>query len=241
MLNCRGNILESIAFSMQHAAARKAGIMSELVERFITPTHFARNWLLAAGMPAEKVVSIANPIPVHEAAGDPAQGGYIGFVGRSSPEKGLETLLAAIQKTGLPLHVAGEFPQTAMKGKNIVWRGYLSGPELAAFYRGARFLVVPSIWFETFALVAGEAMSCGIPVIASRIGALQEVVDDNRSGLLFNPGDADDLAEKMAWLWRQPDECQKMGAAGRQKVKREFSPDVYSRELLAVYKKAGRE
>ncbi|TFG74670.1 MAG: hypothetical protein E4H23_11705, partial [Chrysiogenales bacterium] len=119
--NCRGDLLESAAFSLQHAAARKAGILSELVDRFITPTQFARDWLLAAGIPARKVVTIANPIPIREGAGNPACGNYVAFVGRSSPEKGLKTLLAAIQKTGLPLQVAGEFPQTAMKGKNIVW------------------------------------------------------------------------------------------------------------------------
>jgi glycosyltransferase involved in cell wall biosynthesis len=235
--NCRGNLLESISIGLQHAAARKMGIFSTLVDCYITPANFGRNWLLDSGIPADQVVQIANPIPIHEIAADPASGDYIAFAGRFSPEKGFATLLAAIQKTGLPLHVAGEFPQSAMCGAKIVCRGFLSGPALDAFYRGARFLVVPSIWFETFALVAGEAMSHGIPVIASRIGALQEVVDDNRTGLLFNPGDADDLAEKMTWLWNRPDECQRMGEAGHQKAQREFAPDVYSRKLLAAYKK----
>lgn len=240
LLKCRGNFLESMGIALQHAAAKRSGLLSDLVDGYITPAHFGRKWLLAAGIPAEKVTRIANPITLHEAAGDPSRGGYIAFAGRFSPEKGLVTLLRAVRRTGLPLQVAGEIPRQATPEANVTWRGFLSGPELDAFYRGARFLVVPSIWFETFALVAGEAMSHGIPVIASRIGALQEVVDDNRTGLLFNPDDADDLAEKMTWLWNQPDACRKMGAAGHRKVKSEFGPDVYSRELLTLYQRLQR-
>lgn len=235
LLNCRGNFLESVGIGLQHAAAKKSGLLSDLVDGYITPAHFGRERLLAAGIPAEKVTRIANPITLHEATSDPARGGYVAFAGRFSPEKGLATLLRAVRQTGLPLQVAGEFPRQATQEANVTWRGFLSGPELDAFYRGARFLVVPSICFETFALVAAEAMSHGIPVIASRLGALPEVVDDNRTGMLFNPGDADDLAEKMAWLWGQPDACRRMGAAGHEKARSEFGPDVYFRELLTLY------
>lgn len=237
LLNCRGNFAESVGIALQHAASRKAGLGTDLADVYITPTNFARKWLLDAGMPAEKVVCIANPIPLHDAVTDPGSGEYIAFAGRSSPEKGFATLQAAVQKIGLPLHVAGTFPRGAHADGSIVYRGHLSGPELDAFYQGARFLVVPSIWFETFALVAGEAMSHGIPVIASRIGALAEVVDDKRTGLLFSPGDANDLADKMTWLWQRPDECRRMGAAGHWKVEREFAPGVYARNLLALYEK----
>jgi glycosyltransferase involved in cell wall biosynthesis len=114
----------------------------------------------------------------------------------------------------------------------------LQGAELESFYRGARFLVVPSLWFETFGLVVGEAMSHGIPVIASRIGALAELVEDGRTGLLFSPGAADELAAMMLRLWNEPEFCHQLGMAGREKILRLSHPDVYYAGLIRLYEKA---
>jgi glycosyltransferase involved in cell wall biosynthesis len=81
-------------------------------------------------------------------------------------------------------------------------------------------------------------MSHGLPVIASRIGGLQEIVEDGVAGFLFEPGNAEDLAEKMKRLWDNPDLCRQMGRAGREKAIREYSEDVYYERLMAVYQKA---
>ncbi len=97
---------------------------------------------------------------------------------------------------------------------------------------------MPSICFESFGLVVVEAMSYGLPVIASRIGGIPEIVEDGVTGFLFEPGNADELAEKMKLLWENPELCRQMGKAGREKAIREYSEDVYYERLMAVYDEA---
>jgi glycosyltransferase involved in cell wall biosynthesis len=238
LLNCRGNLVESMAYNLQNFFARMMGIYDGLVDWYIAPTNFTRDWLATAGIPAEKLVVLPYPVPVPKSVpADSVRGSYVAFAGRCSSEKGLDILLAAVRKTGLPLHVAGVIPEKAVPGK-ITWRGFLQGAELESFYHGARFLVVPSLWFETFGLVVGEAMSHGIPVIASRIGALAELVEDGRTGLLFSPGAADELAEMMLRLWNEPEFCHQLGTAGRKKILRLSHPDVYYAGLIRLYEKA---
>lgn len=96
----------------------------------------------------------------------------------------------------------------------------------------------PSLCLEAFGLVVIEAMSHGVPVIASRTGSLSEVVDDGLNGLLFEPGNARDLAEKIAYLWNRPSKCREMGGAGREKASKEYSENVYYDRLMAVYMSA---
>ena len=114
----------------------------------------------------------------------------------------------------------------------------LDPEKMAAFYKGARFLVVPSKWFEGCPLVVLEAMSHGLPVIASRIGGLPEFVEDGVTGLLFEPGNASELADKIRLLWSDPELCRRMGAAGRKKALREYNEEVYYQGLTAIYDQA---
>ena len=116
--------------------------------------------------------------------------------------------------------------------------GFLDTQKMAAFYRNARFLVLPSKWFEVCPMVIIEAMSNGLPVIASRIGGIPEIVEDGVTGVLFEPGNSEDLAEKMKLLWENPELCRQMGTAGRKKAIREYGEDVYYRRLMDVYQRA---
>jgi glycosyltransferase involved in cell wall biosynthesis len=101
--------------------------------------------------------------------------------------------------------------------------------------RRALALVVPSIWYENFPRTIVEAFACGLPVIASRIGALAEIVRDGQTGLLFEPGSALDLAGKMAWARANPQRMAQMGAAARAQYEAEFSPEVNYRRLMEIY------
>ncbi len=87
-------------------------------------------------------------------------------------------------------------------------------------------------------MVVVEAMLAGKAVIAPRIGGLPEIVEDHVTGLLFEPGNAADLAEKIRSLWDRPEACKQMGQAGREKALREYSPERYYERLMAVYEKA---
>jgi glycosyltransferase involved in cell wall biosynthesis len=181
-------------------------------------------------------------VPVPETVKENSSGKYIAYAGRISPEKGIDTLLTAAGRTGLPVRIAGstsgnlEFDE--MTPPNVSFVGFLDRDRLAGFYQKARFSVVPSICFETFGLVAAEAMSYGLPVIASRIGALPEIVEDGVTGFLFTPGNSEELAGKMKLLWENPDLCRQMGKAAQEKVTREYGQDLYYRRLLETYRRA---
>ena len=121
---------------------------------------------------------------------------------------------------------------------NIEFLGHVSGNRLHDFYTSARMLVLPSKWFEGLPIVAVEAMMRAKVVVCSRMGGLPEVVDEGVTGLLFESGNAEELAGKIRYLWERPELCRAMGEAGRQKALTEYSPEKYYERLMAVYDKA---
>jgi glycosyltransferase involved in cell wall biosynthesis len=240
--NCRENICESVGYAVRNFVARKLQLFHDNVTLFIAPTGFVKHRLCEAGFRDERIAVIPNMVSSSNGGTTPPLGKYIAFAGRISPEKGIDTLLKAAGKTALPVHIAGDATQngklveSAPSCARLV--GHLQGDQLSRFYRGARFAVVPSICFETFGLAAAEAMKSGLPVIASDIGGLPEIVDDGVTGLLFKAGDFKDLADKMKILWDSPELCLKMGRAGREKATREYSEEVYKKRLIAAYEGA---
>jgi len=239
--NCRDNMFESIAFASRSALARTTNSVVGNVDGFIVASDFARNWLIErAHIPAGHIDTVPYAIPAPDTATVPASGQYVAYAGRFVKEKGIDVVIDACRIARLPLRLAGDrssMPGIATPG-DVEFTGLLDAAALAAFYRGARMLVVPSTWFETFGIVAGEAMAHGVPVVASRIGALAEVVDDGVTGLHFETGDARDLAAKLTELWDDPDRCNELGAHGREKVLRAFSPATHYAGLVAAYAKA---
>ncbi len=175
----------------------------------------------------------------------PTEGGeHALFVGRLSPEKGVEVLIhAAAKAKHIPVHVVGTGPEEAQLKKlaetlgatNVVFKGFLEGDALRAEYAGARFVVVPSIWYEVFGLIVLEAYAAGKPVIASQIGGLPELVKDGETGLYATAGDAEDLAKQMQLLWSDPASAARMGRAGRAWVESEFAPKQHYRRLMDAY------
>jgi len=107
---------------------------------------------------------------------------------------------------------------------------------------GARLLAVPSLCFEGFPVVVRDAFAAAVPVAASRIGALERIVDDGATGLLFSPGDAADLRRRVAEAWADPSRLEAMGVAARAAFEARYTADLGYRALLAVYEaaRAGR-
>jgi glycosyltransferase involved in cell wall biosynthesis len=190
-----------------------------------------------AGIPPARITAVSPVVEIPEHGVDPAAGRYVGCASRISPEKGIETLLEAARLSGLPFCLSrheSSLVKVAVPADIPVLVTH-TREELDAFYRGARMLVFPSIWFETFGLVGAEAMSHGVPVIASRIGALADLIDDGVDGLLFEPGDPRDLALKVARLWGDPDLCRRLGQAARAKAAALWSPRSHFERLKSVY------
>lgn len=161
------------------------------------------------------------------------------FVGRLDRQKGIDVLCSALPKLrdtafaciiGAP--TLGDFA-TPPAADNSLMLGWMPGPDIEPYYRSADLLVVPSRW-EGFGLVAAEAMRAGLPVIASNVGGLAEVVADGETGLLFTPGDDDALANAIRSL-SQP-ERRRMGPAGRRRFLELFTIERAHEELSALYR-----
>jgi len=142
----------------------------------------------------------------------------------------------------VPLRIVGDGPMRAVVeaaiGPKIAASGWKTGAEIVAEMGQAAFLVLPSEYYESFPMVIVEAFSQGLPVIASRIGALAEIVEDGRTGLLFSVGDAEDLARKVQWAGQHPEALRRMGAEARWIYEERYSPSVNFRQLTEIYEEA---
>jgi glycosyltransferase involved in cell wall biosynthesis len=162
------------------------------------------------------------------------------FVGRLCEEKGVRQLLRAWQRLPqIPLVIIGDGPlrKEAQRsaGKNVTFTGELPATETLARVKAARFLVCPSVFYETFGMTVLEAAACGVATIGSRLGAIPELVQDGRTGLLFDPQNCDELAEKAEWAWSHPVTMNEMGAAARRQYLKHFSAAKAYQGLMALY------
>jgi glycosyltransferase involved in cell wall biosynthesis len=165
-----------------------------------------------------------------------------------SGEKGVRTLLAAWERlaVAVPLHIVGDGDlsrrlQSAARSivvSPVMFRGQLPHQQTVDEIRSARFLVVPSEVMESFGLAAAEAFACGVPVIASDLGAIREIVQDGHNGLHFRCGDAADLSEKVTYAWNRPELTASMGRRARQTFVNSFTAERNYRLLMAIYEGA---
>lgn len=222
------------------------GTDKRTVSAYITLTEFSRRKLIeGARIPPQKITVKPNFLHPDPGVGG-GSGGYALYVGRLSPEKGLETLIATWERPGniIPLKIVGDGPMADMvrdaaaKQPLIHWLGHLPFDRTQELIGEATFLVMPSVWYETFGRVIMEAFAKGTPVIASRLGAMAELVDDGRTGLLFDPGDSDDLAAKIDELLSNESRLGLIRAAARQEYVIRYSIESNYKALMTIYKRA---
>jgi glycosyltransferase involved in cell wall biosynthesis len=220
----RGSRTQTLLVAATVAAHRALGTWREKVDRFIAPTQFARQRFLEGGLPPGKIV-VKPHFVFPDPGARPDLGSYALFAGRLSSEKGVETLLAAWRLLPeVPLKIAGNGPMMAWARHQAVPMsqvevlGWRSREDVLRLLKGARLLVVPSLCYETFSISVVEAYACGVPVVASRLGALAEIVEDGRTGRLFTPRDVEELAARVRGAWGNP---QWVGAAGKE-ARREY-------------------
>lgn len=232
----RGSAAQSGVLAGMISLHRALGTWGSKVDRYIALNEFCRRKFIEGGLPAQRIVVKPNFVdfPAPEAG---AREGML-FVGRLAEEKGLSTLCAAARLApDVAVRVAGTGPQAGLlQGiPSVAHLGALSAAEVREAMCRAQALVMPSLWYENFPRTLVEAFACALPVIASRIGALAELVEDGVTGLLFEPGDAADLAAKMKWAAAHPDALMRMGQEARRRYLREFSPEVNYRRLTEIY------
>ncbi len=232
----RGSHAASAALAGMLTLHRGLGTYRSKVARYIALNAFCRGKFIEGGLPADRVA--VKPNFVDFDAPEPASRAGLLFVGRLSVEKGVATLAKAMaQLSDVTLRVAGDGPEAGLlDGVTGVARlGSLPGEAVRQEMGRAAALVVPSICYENFPRTIVEAFACGTPVIASRIGALAELVRDGETGLLFEPGNPRDLADKMAWALAHPERMAEMGCSARAQYEAEFSAKVNYRRLMEIY------
>jgi hypothetical protein len=212
-----------------------------LVHVYIAPSEFARHKLIVGGLPGNRIVVKPNFM---SDPGTPLACSRHGalFVGRLSPEKGLQTLVKAWEGIEFPLRILGGGPLrlylSADLSRWISVLGHRPHAEVGPAMREARFLVMPSEYIEGFPMVIVEAFANGLPVIASRLGTMADVIEDGVTGLHFTAGDPDDLAAKVAWAITHSDRMAEMGSAARRVYETRYSEETNYQSLLTIYRDA---
>lgn len=216
------------------------------IQYFIALTEHSRKKFVEGGFPAEKVLVKPNFLYPDPGIGEPVAGKFALFVGRLSPEKGIDVLLEAWskQKVAHPLLIIGTGPLNRKVAKatdenpSIRWLGRKPREDVVSFMKQASFLVLPSVVYENFPMTIVEAFAAGLPVVASDLGAMASLVDHGRTGLRFRPGDASDLAEKVEWLLSYPHELDGMRKEARREYEVKYTAERNYKLLMEIYERA---
>jgi glycosyltransferase involved in cell wall biosynthesis len=240
----RDSTAASAAVATLLTTHRLLGTWTSRVDTYIALTEFARNKFIEGGLPASRIVVKPNfhfPDPVQ----GEHRGGYGLFAGRLSREKGLHTLLSAWKSVRGSLKIVGAGPDASLLSRctneRVLILGMQQKDRVLALMQNADYLVFPSLWYEGFPLTIVEAFATGLPVIASRLGSAAEIVDDGRTGLHFDPGDADDLAAKVNWAIDHPEEMRVMGFQARAEYELKYTASKNYEMLISIYENAIEE
>lgn len=238
----QGSRLGTFALTRMIRRHRAENTWNTKVNAFIALSKFSAQKLAEGGLSPEKIKIKPNFAfaPPGDALRVPEN--YALFVGRLSEEKGVHTLLRAWEKLRIPLWIVGDGPLRAeveaAKAKNPALRvlGAMPPDSVARIMGKASFLVVPSECYENFPLVVAEGFSLSLPVVASRIGALAELVQHERTGLLFEPGNADNLASVAGVLAKTPNLHAKLSEGARAAYLEKYTPEANLKQLLGIYR-----
>ncbi|HEY7633670.1 MAG TPA: glycosyltransferase family 4 protein [Thermoleophilaceae bacterium] len=233
VLNCRGSVPQAAVYA--NALRRQLPQVLAAVDRFVAPSRYSVGQLTRLGVPAERIEPLPHYLPDKEIATESRadEGSFALVAGRLSPEKGVEVAIEAAGLAGVPLKVVGDGPLAGkLHGPGVELLGRMSPDVLAALRREAAVVLVPSRSDESFGLSALEAMGAGVPVIATRAGALTELVGGQRCVPRDDPAA---MADRLRDLWRDPARRRGEGNELIARVRERFSRERFTRELLDLY------
>jgi glycosyltransferase involved in cell wall biosynthesis len=214
------------------------------IDCFLAPSEFVRQQLIENRWDAGRIKVLPHFQKLPLQITSPGLHSPILYFGRLSPEKGIEDLLRAMQQLpNVRLRIAGEGPQRidleVLKDKlllhNVEFIGQLAGRTLEEEITSSQFTVLPSRAYETLGKTILESYALGRAVVASDLGSRRELVQAGDTGLLYRPGDVNDLVEKLSFLSERPGLASIMGAAGRDLVERHYRPEDHYERMLAIY------
>lgn len=240
----RGSFLSSLALTDMISHHWRANTWTQGIDRILVATEFSREKHIRAGIPEDNIKVLPHFVeePEHLAGAD--RGDYALYAGRLSDEKGVDLLLMAWRTIkDIPLYIVGTGPRREAMEQfieregltNVRMFGFLKREEYLKIMREAKFLVAPCLSYDNFPMVVVEAYSYGVPVLASRLGSLEEAVQDGVTGLLFSNADAEDIGRKARALISDHQRYQSFCFNARKAYESRYSPKQHHQTLMAYY------
>ncbi len=242
----RDSVLSTLPMAAATVAHRR--VWRTMVSAYVFLSRAQRDLIAADGLPAERLFVKPNFIPSTTIEPSAERSSRVVYAGRLTEEKGIPLLMEAWDhytsgphRGSLELCVAGAGPLEAKVAgwaadrRSVRWLGMLTRRDCASLVAGARAVLVPSQWEETFGLVAVEAMAAGVPPVAPAHGSFPELMTHGVDGVLFEPGNAEALATVMRDIEARPEHFAALGRAARQTYEQRFSRDANVEQLLQIY------
>jgi glycosyltransferase involved in cell wall biosynthesis len=242
----RGSFTASLLNCVEMYVHKALQIYERNVDLFISPSHFLKDKMLEFGFKPKRFEVVPNFIVLD--GYEPNYGGDSYFVhfGRLVRVKGLMTLMEAmslLKSKKLQLYIIGRgYMQPEMEAyckergmDNVKFLGWKSGEELKELIRNSLFTIMPSEWYENYPLSLLESLAMGKPVLVSNIGGMPEMIVDGVDGLICKPGDPENIAEKIDYLFANRHRLPEMGRAAREKMEREYTPERYYDRVMKLY------
>lgn len=218
------------------------------VDIFISPSRFLKDKLIANGIKESKILIIPHSIDLNDHEPNYDSRDYVVFAGRFVKHKGIMTLIKAFESLPMKLILLGSGElQSEIEDyikihalKNINLAGFLQKKEFQKVVKNAKFVIVPSEWYENSPMVVYESFAMGKPVVASNIGGIPEFVTKD-AGLLFDPGNVEDLREKVITLYNDNDLVRTLGRNAREKVEKFYNSETHYKEIIRIYRELVNE
>lgn len=238
--NCEKSLPKSIGYAIRNYWARLNKYYISNIDLFICLTDFQKRKLVKEGFSSDKLIVIPNFFnrKINSSLGPKSKFTYVCFAGRLTYEKGAEIIAeTAFKLPKIKFKIAGQAADNLKIrfSENVDFLGHLNQEELKDFYQEASCLILPSIWYEGFPMVIPEAMNYGLPVIASAIGGIPEIIENNRTGLLFRPSDSTGLESAIQQLIDRPDFAKQLAENAYTKLQKEYSSEVFYARLIGIY------
>ena len=255
-LNCikkkciKNSSLKSVLGAIEGKYYSLKKVYNKKISRIITPSNFYKQKLVEDGIDAGRIQTIYNFIHLNEYDLETKDEGYGLYFGRLSKEKGILYLIEAFSRIqGKKLYIAGDGPEKEQikkiiserkLEKNITILGYLSQEEVKSYIRKARFIVVPSIWYENCPYSILETQAIGKPVIGANIGGIPELVKDKENGLTYNYYSIAELETKMKLLFENKELAEKYGKNAKEYAQKFYNKENYYNRIIEIYEEVLR-
>lgn len=240
----KGSYLATFVLDGIQKLHNRLGLYEKPIDRFLTNSHFTGDVLQSVGFDPDKIQTLYpfTELPQEHEYQDK---GYVLFIGRLENYKGPQVLIEAMRSyPDVPVKIVGSGPYEqelrilARDRNNIEFVGYVSGQAREKILREARVCVVPSLWYEAFGLTAVEAMIRKTPVIVSARGALKEIVEPGVSGEWFEPGDVEDLRDKLRLFIQDPNYAESYAQSAHDRALELSDPAAHGKRLMMEYNQA---